>query len=65
MSNIKNIAPKSIREQAAEEVGKEMTEKAKNALKSLLRQRQAAYAVISGIDKQIDDLEQQILDGTY
>lgn len=63
--NVKSIAPKSIREQAAEEVLKEMSEKAKNAMKSLLRQRQSAYAVITGIDKQIDDLEQQIADGTY
>lgn len=54
----------SIREQAEQEVRKELAEKAKNKMKDLLRQRASAEAVVKGIDLQIADLEQQIVDGT-
>jgi hypothetical protein len=66
MSNVTNIPARepSILEQARAEVAKEQAEKAKGALKKLLRDRAAAEAVLKGIDLQIADVEQQIADGT-
>jgi len=65
MSNVKNLEPSlSIREQAEQEVRKELAEKAKNKMKELLRQRATAEQVVKSIDLQIADLEQQIVDGT-
>jgi hypothetical protein len=55
----------SILEQARAEVAKEQAEKAKTALKILLRQRAQAETVLKGIDAQISDLETQIADGTF
>jgi F0F1-type ATP synthase membrane subunit b/b' len=64
-NKVATIAPAlSIREQAEQEVRKELAEKAKNKMKDLLRQRASAEAVVKGIDLQIADLEQQIVDGT-
>lgn len=55
---------KSVLEQAREEVAKELADKGKAKLVSLLRQRAQAEAVLKGIDLQISDVEQQINDGT-
>jgi hypothetical protein len=67
MSNVTDIPKRelSILEQARAEVAKEQAEKAKTALKALLRQRAQAEAVLKGIDLQIADLEHQIADGTF
>jgi hypothetical protein len=66
MTNVTKIEKTlSIREQAEQEVLKEAGEKAKVAMKSLLKQRLAAVAVVNGIDQQLADLEQQIADGTF
>ncbi len=54
----------SIREQAELEVRKEQAAKALEKMKSKLRERAAAEAVLKGIDLQIADLEAQISDGT-
>lgn len=66
MTNVTNIPQRelSIREQAQAEVAKEQAEKAKGAMKTLLRQRAQAESVLKGIDLQIADLEAQINDGT-
>lgn len=66
MSNVTTIAKTpSVLEQAREEVAKEQAEKAKAALKNLLRQRAQAESVLRGIDVQIRDVETQIADGTF
>lgn len=54
----------SIREQAEAAIRKEQSEKAIGLMKAKLRERAAAEAVLKGIDIQINDLEQQIADGT-
>ena len=66
MTNITQVPERqlSIREQAELEVRREQAEKAKTAMKNLVRQRAAAEAALKGIDLQIADLEQQIADGT-
>lgn len=66
MSNVTQVPERqlSIREQAEIEVNREQAEKAKHAMKNLLRQRASAEAALKGIDLQIADLEQQIADGT-
>lgn len=67
MSNITDMPKRepSIMEQARAEVAKEQGEKAKTALKALLRQRTQAVTVLKGIDLQISDLESRIADGTF
>ena len=61
--NVKNM-PLTVRQQAELEVNEERAKKAKEKMKSLLRQRADAEAMLKGIDLQIQDLEQQIKDGT-
>ena len=56
--------PLSVRQQAEQEVREERAKKAKEKMKALLRQRADADQVLKGIDLQIEDLEQQIEDGT-
>lgn len=55
---------KSIRQQAEEEVAKELATKALAQMKCKLRDLAASKAVVAGIELQIADLEQQIADGT-
>lgn len=54
----------TIREQAEAEVRKELAAKAVEKMKAKLRELAAANAVVKGIELQINDLEQQIADGT-
>jgi hypothetical protein len=54
----------TIREQAEAEVRKELAAKAVEKMKAKLRELAAAQAVVKGIELQINDLEQQIADGT-
>lgn len=61
--NVKTM-PLTVRQQAELEVNEERAKKAKEKMKSLLRQRADAEAMLKGIDLQIQDLEQQIKDGT-
>lgn len=63
--SVSTIAPTlSIREEAEREVREERAKSAKEKMKKLLRDKAAAESVVNGIDIQIKDLEQQILDGT-
>lgn len=64
MSNITTLVTKSIREQAQEEVQKELSGVAISKMKSKLRELASAQAVVKGIELQIADLELQIADGT-
>jgi predicted nucleic acid-binding Zn-ribbon protein len=57
--------PLSIREQAANELAKEKAEKAKEAIKAKLRALDGAKAVVANIEREIQDLEQQISDGSF
>lgn len=54
----------TIREQAEAEVKAELASKAKEKMKSKLRELASAKAVVTGIELQISDLEAQIADGT-
>lgn len=62
-TNVSNL-PLTVRQQAEQEVREERAKKAKEKMKALLRQRADAEHVLKGIDLQIEDLEQQIEDGT-
>lgn len=55
----------SIRGQAEQEIRKELAARALEKMKSILRDRAKAEAVLKGIDVQIADLERQIEDGTF
>lgn len=55
----------SIREQAEQEVRKELGAKALEKMKGILRDRAKAEAILKGFDVQIADLERQIDDGTF
>lgn len=55
----------SIREQAEQEVRKELGAKALEKMKGILRDRAKAEAILKGFDAQIADLERQIEDGTF
>ncbi len=55
---------KTIRQQAEDEVAKELAAKALTQMKNKLRDLAGAKAVVAGIELQIADLEQQIADGT-
>ena len=61
--NVKTM-PRTVRQQAELEVNEERAKKAKEKMKTLLRLRAESEAVLKGIDLQIQDLEQQIKDGT-
>jgi ribosomal protein L31E len=63
--NVVETKTLSVREQAEQEVRKEQAEKAKKAMVALLRRKAEAESVVKGIDAQINDLEQQIVDGTF
>lgn len=54
----------SVRQQAEQEVRKELAAKALEKMKNILRDRAKAEAVLKGFDVQIADLERQIEDGT-
>ena len=64
MANVTEMKQLSVREQAELEVRKEQAAKALDKMKTKLRERAAAEAVLKGIDLQIADLEAQIADGT-
>jgi hypothetical protein len=54
----------SIREQAEQEVAKEKAEKAKRQMVGVLREIDAAEAVVKALRMKLADLEQQVADGT-
>ena len=54
----------SVREQAQREVDLETSQKNITKMKSLLLQRKNAQEILRGIDRQIEDLELQLADGT-
>lgn len=63
MSNVTKL-PVSIRQQAEDEVRKELAAKALEKMKSKLRELASAQAVVKAIELQVNDLEVQIADGT-
>ena len=65
MSNVANITPKTIREQAEEELKAERSKIAKEALKIKLRELDRAKAIVANIERQIADLEESIGDGSF
>lgn len=64
MTNVATLPVKSIRQQAQEEVQKELAARAIDTMKRKLRELASAQAVVKGIELQIADLEVQIADGT-
>ena len=65
MNNVTKLdAPLSPLEAAKAELAKEQGEKAKNALKSVLRDIAAAETVVRGLKLKLADLQQQVVDGT-
>lgn len=65
MSNVENIKPLSLREQAEKEVREERAKRAKDALKDKLRQLENAKAIVANIEREIADLEASIEDGSF
>ncbi len=55
----------SIREQAAAEVAAEQFEKSKQALKGKLKQLASAKAIVANLEREIDDLEASVNDGSF
>jgi hypothetical protein len=56
---------KKVKAEAAKEIADEQGDKAKNALKSKLRQLKAAQDVVRNIEREIADLEASIEDGSF
>lgn len=56
---------KKVKEEAAKEIAEEQGKKAKDALKAKLRALEAAKAVVRNIEREIDDLEASIADGSF
>lgn len=56
---------KRVREEAEKEVSQETADKAKKALVSKLKQREAAKSVLANIEREIADLEASIADGSF
>ena len=55
----------AVKSEAAKEINKERTEKAKNALVKKMRELAAAEDVVANIKRAITDLEQSIVDGSF
>lgn len=58
-------ATQSVLAKARQEVQEEITKKAVEALKRKLRDQAAAKSVLANIDREIADLEQSIVDGSF
>lgn len=66
MSNVTKIEKTpSILDQAKAEVAKEKAERAKREMVKVLRDIDAAEAVVTGLKLKLADLEQQVNDGTF
>ena len=63
--SVTEINTKTVREQAAAELAAEQNEKAKAALKSRLRQLASAKAIVANLEREIDDMEASINDGSF
>jgi hypothetical protein len=57
--------PLSIREEAEREIREEAAKKAKEAIKRKLRDLEGARAVVRNIEREIEDLEASISDGSF
>jgi hypothetical protein len=55
----------AVKAEAAKEINKERTDKAKAALVKRMRELAAAEDVVKNIKRAIDDLEQSIVDGSF
>jgi hypothetical protein len=55
----------SILEQARAEVAKDKADRAKREMVKVLRDIDAAQAVVTGLKLKLADLEQQVNDGTF
>ena len=56
---------KKVREDARKEVADKDAAKAKTALVAKLRQLSAAKGIVKNIEREIEDLEQSIADGSF
>jgi hypothetical protein len=56
---------KQVKEQARKEVAEEAGKRAKEALKTKLKQLALAQQVVRNTEREIADLEQQIEDGSF
>ena len=56
---------KAVREAARKEIAEEQSKKAKDALKAKLRNLEAAKQVVRNIEREIEDLEASIADGSF
>ncbi|HEX8924922.1 MAG TPA: hypothetical protein VF786_03980 [Terriglobales bacterium] len=56
---------KKIKDEAAKEVADEAATRAKSKLKAQMKAVETAREVLRGEEKKLEDLEQQIADGTF
>ncbi len=56
---------KAVEDEANAEISKERADKAKRALVTALRKREAASQVVRNIEAEIDDLKASIADGSF
>lgn len=56
---------KNIKDEAAQELRAEVTRKAKEALKGKLRNLENARQIVRNIEREIEDIEASIADGSF
>lgn len=56
---------KSVKEEARKEIAEEQGKKAKDALKRKLRDLEAAKQIVRNIEREIEDIEASIADGSF
>jgi hypothetical protein len=61
--NVEDLA--AIEKEAQDEINTERQGKAKSALKTKMRQREAALQIVANIDSEIRDLKASISDGSF
>lgn len=56
---------KAVKEEARKEIAEEQGKKAKDALKKKLRDLEAAKNIVRNIEREINDIEASIADGSF
>lgn len=56
---------KAVKEEARKEIAEEQGKKAKDALKRKLRDLEAAKNIVRNIEREINDIEASIADGSF
>jgi len=63
--NVTNLQIESLKKEVLDEINAEGNSKAKAALKQKYKSLKSARAVVANIEREIADLEQSIVDGSF